>query len=226
MAWVILVPLLSTGAFVLIFGKLAKMPTDGLPYVLFYFSAMASWNTFASSVSRSALALEVNASLVTKVYFPRVVLPGSIVLGSMIDFLIGWTLLNLICIGMGHWHWQLPALTPLLMLIQACTALGFGTVLAMINAQYHDVKQGISFLIQLMMLATPIIYPLSQLPDWLQQISFINPMASVVTTYRACLSGGLFNWTMISLSFLMGILYLCAGIWFFKRRESRLADIL
>jgi len=224
--WVVLQPLLATGAFALIFGRIARMPTDGLPVSLFYLSAMVAWNTFASALTRSALSMETNADLITKVYFPRVILPGAIVLGSLLDYLIGWTLLNFAAAWMGHWHWQLVAMTPILMAIQGATALGIGSVLAMINAQYRDVKHAVGFFVYFFMLATPVIYPATRLPAWIQDWLFLNPMASVVTTYRVCLQNGPMNWPEIGLSVLMASIYLVAGVWFVRKRELLLADTL
>ena len=224
--WVVLQPLAATGAYVLIFGKIAKMPTDGLPYVLFYFAANVPWTAFSRELTGSAMSVEGNAHLISKVYFPRVVVPLAVVCASLVDFLVGWAVLNVIAIWLGYWHWQLVALTPLLLLIQWATGLGLGLALAALNAQYRDVKQVIGFLVQLFMLATPVIYPLSRLPDWARQWIFINPMAAVVTTYRTCLTAGPFDWTLLTASALTAALYLFGGLWFFRARETRLADIL
>jgi lipopolysaccharide transport system permease protein len=214
------------GAFSLIFGKIARMPTDGLPYALFYLGALVPWNTFATALSQSALSMESNAQLISKVYFPRLVVPGGIVCGSFLDFSIGWIVLNSVALWLGYWHWQLLALTPLLLLIQACTAFGIGLVLAALNAQYRDVKHAIVFFVQVFMLATPVIYPASRLPGWAQNWMFLNPMAAVVTTYRAALQNVPFHWQLIGLSFLTAVVYLAGGIWFFRRRDQFLADIL
>jgi lipopolysaccharide transport system permease protein len=114
----------------------------------------------------------------------------------------------------------------LLLLIQWCTALGIGLVLAALNAQYRDVKHSVGFLVQLMMLASPVIYPISRLPAVVRQIAFLNPMAAVITAYRACFTAGPFDWLQIGLSCAMSAIYLVAGFWFFRQRESKLADIL
>ena len=224
--WVILQPLVATGAYTLIFGKIARMPTDGLPYVLFYFAANVPWSAFAREVSGSAMSIEGNAGLISKVYFPRIVVPAAVVTGSLVDFTIGWLMFNAVAVWLGYWHWQLVALTPLLLLIQWATGLGIGLALAVLNAQYRDVKQVVGFLVQLLMLLTPVIYPLSRLPDWAQQWAFLNPMAGVIGTYRDCLTAGPFHWSLLGGSLGMALLYFMAGFWFFRKRESRLADIL
>lgn len=224
--WVVLQPLFMTGAFAGIFGGIAKMPTDGLPYALFYLGALVPWNTFASAFSSAATSMEVNAHLISKIYFPRVVVPAAVVCTSFVDFAIGWALLNAAALWMGHWHGSLVAVTPLLLAIQAMTVLGFGLALGVLNAQYRDVKHAVHFLVQIWMLATPVIYPASRLPAWAQDWLFLNPMAGVVTAYRAALQGAPLPWPLIGASALMAALYLAAGVWFFRRREARLADIL
>ena len=224
--WVVLQPLFITGAFSLIFGKIARMPTDGLPYALFYLGALVPWTTFATALTQSAQSLEANAQLISKIYFPRLVVPGAIVWGSLLDFFIGWCVLNVVAVVLGAWRWQLVAMTPLLLLIQAMTVFGIGLVLAALNAQYRDVKHTIGFVVQVLMLATPVIYPVSRLPDWAQRLLFINPMAIVVHTYRTALKGAEFDWPLIGLSTLTASIYLVLGIWFFRKREARLADIL
>lgn len=224
--WVVLQPVTTTLAYVLVFGKIARMPTDGLPLVLFYFASNVSWTAFSRELTGCALSIESNAQLVTKVYFPRIVIPVAVISASLVDFAIGWVILNLVAAWMGYWHWQLVALTPLLLLIQWCTGLGIGLALAALNAQYRDVKNVIGFFVQILMLATPVIYPISRLPQGLQPYLFLNPMVAVVSAYRDCLKAGPFNWELLGLSSLMSLFYLCIGFWFFRKQEARLADIL
>ena len=183
-------------------------------------------DTFATALSQSAQSLETNAHLISKVYFPRLVVPGAIVFGSFLDFLIGWCVLVAVTISFGYWHWELVAITPLLLFIQGCTVMGIGLVLAALNAQYRDVKHTINFFVQIFMLATPVIYPLSRLPEWIRPYMFFNPMAAVVTTYRVVLKGDAIDWNFVGLSLAMAILYFCAGTWFFRKRELTLADIV
>lgn len=224
--WVILQPLIATGAYALIFGKIARMPTDGLPYILFYFAATVPWNAFTREISGCAQSLESNAHLITKVYFPRLIVPAAIICASFVDFAIGWVLLNVAALWMGAWHWQLPALTPVLLLTQWLTSLGAGLFLAALNAQYRDVKYTVGFLLQVWMLASPVIYPLSGLPAWAQQLAFLNPMAAVIETYRACFRGSGIPTVLLLQSLAMGGIYFTLGLWFFRKRETRLIDIL
>lgn len=224
--WVILQPLFMMGAFSVIFGKIARMPSDGLPYALFYIAALVPWTTFATAVTGAAQSMESNAGLISKVYFPRLVVPGAAVVRTFVDYLIAWAMLNLVALYMGHWAWQLLAFTPVLMLIQAAMALGIGLILAALNAQYRDVQYAIGFLIQALMLATPVIYPISKLPSSIQPFLFLNPMAIVISTYRDILKGDGISYQPLVFSLLSSVFYLSIGLWFFRKREARLVDIL
>ena len=224
--WVILQPLFMSGAFAIIFGGIVHMPTDGLPCTLFYLCALVPWTTFSTALSSSALSMEANAHLISKIYFPRLVAPGAAVGTSLVDFGIGWVLLNVFALWQGHWHWLLIAITPLLLVIQVLTVLGAGLVLAALHAQYRDVKHLIAFLAQLWMLATPVIYPASRVPVWARDWLFLNPMAGVVTGYRAALQNAPVDWLQMGLSLTVALSCAIFGVWFFRRRETYLVDIL
>ncbi len=229
--WVVLQPLFLSGAYSIILGKLAGMPTDGLPPVLFYFAANVPWTGFSREITGAAMSVEGNANLVTKIYFPRIIVPAAFVCSSMVDFLVGWTILAIAAISLGYWHWSLVAITPLLMLIQGAIGLGIGAILAALNAQYRDVKNVIGFLVQLMMLATPVFYPISTLaekvsPHAAALVLTLNPMAVVIVTYRDCLRGLALNWSLIGIALVSSLLVLFVGVWFFRKRETHFADVL
>ena len=224
--WVILQPLFMSGAFAMIFGGIVGMPTDGLPYTLFYLAALVPWTTFSTALSSSALSMEANAHLISKIYFPRLVVPGAVICTSLVDFSIGWVLLNVFAGCQGHWHWMLVAMTPLLLVIQVLTVLGAGLTLAALNAQYRDVKHIMVFLSQIWMLATPVIYPASRVPVWARDWLFLNPMAGVVTAYRAALQNTPVDWLLLGQSLAVALLGAVFGVWFFRRRETYLVDIL
>ena len=224
--WVILQPLFMSGAFAMIFGGIVGMPTDGLPYTLFYLAALVPWTTFSTALSSSALSMEANAHLISKIYFPRLVVPGAVICTSLVDFSIGWVLLNVFAGCQGHWHWMLVAMTPLLLVIQVLTVLGAGLTLAALNAQYRDVKHIMVFLSQIWMLATPVIYPASRVPVWARDWLFLNPMAGVVTGYRAALQNAPVDWLQMGLSLTVALSCAIFGVWFFRRRETYLVDIL
>jgi lipopolysaccharide transport system permease protein len=225
-SWVLLQPVAVAFAFTGIFGRLGRMPTDGLPHALFYLSALVPWSGFAAGFSSSATSMESNSHLISKVYFPRMILPFAMVLTSLLDFAIGWMLLNAVALSMGHWSFGLVAVTPVLLLVQAATALGLGLPLAALNAEYRDVKHAVPFLVQLGMLATPVIYPASSLPAWAQRWMFLNPLTGVVSGYRAALLGERVPFELIGACSAASIVYLIVGGWFFHRREASLADVL
>jgi lipopolysaccharide transport system permease protein len=170
--------------------------------------------------------MESNAHLISKVYFPRLVVPGGIICGSFVDFAIGFVLLNAVSIVYGCWSPYLLPLAPYLLALQAFTALGLGLTLAILNAQYRDVKHAVGFLVQILMLATPVIYPASRLPLAVQPWLFLNPMAVVIDTYRNILKDAPLNWFLLTSALLTSVFYLLAGVWFFRKREARLADVL
>lgn len=224
--WVVLQPLFQTGAFSLVFGKLANMPTDGLPMVLFFFAGNLAWGGFSRGLTGAAGSIIGNTGMVTKIYFPRFVVPAAQISSSFVDFAVAWGVFALLATLQGYWHWSLLTMTPLLVVLIGLTALGPGLVLAALNAQYRDVRNAMNFITQMLMLATPVIYPVSKLPVWLHDWLFLNPMAVVVNTYRDCLLNRSVNWTQLLLALGMALVYAALGTWFFRKRESRFADVL
>jgi lipopolysaccharide transport system permease protein len=224
--WVVLQPLITAGAFTLIFGRLIKVPIGELPYALFYISAMVPWVAFSQAVTNSAQSLETNAGLISKVYFPRLVVPGASIVGTLPDFLIGFLMLNLVAAATGHWTWLLLAVMPVLLLMQFAAAAGIGLFFTALNAQYRDVRYVIPFIVQMGLYATPIIYPLAQLPGWAQKIQWFNPMASVVTTYRWALGDVAPPAELLWANAACAAAYLVIGLLFFRWREAKLVDVL
>lgn len=224
--WVILQPLVTAGAFALIFGKVAKMPVGDLPYGLFYLSALVPWVCFAQALSASAASIESHSGMISKVYFPRMIVPCAAVLGTVPDFLIGFAFLNLAAALMGHWSPWLLGLMPLLLMIQLAAATGLGLFLAALNAQYRDVKYAVPFFVQVGLLATPIIYPLNALPEWAIRVEALNPMAGVVSLYRWAVGGQPPDPSILIGNVLAAVILLVLGCLFFQARERRLADVL
>lgn len=224
--WVILQPLITAGAFALIFGKVAKMPAGELPYGLFYLAALVPWVCFAQALSASAASVESHAGMISRVYFPRMIIPCAAVLGAVPDFLIGFAFLNLVAALLGHWRMWLLVLMPGLLLIQLAASTGLGLFLAALNAQYRDVKYAIPFLIQVGLLATPVIYPLHILPKWAIQLEALNPMAGVVSVYRWAVGGQAPEPFLIIGNAVAAAILLALGSVFFQARERWLADVL
>lgn len=225
-AWAIIQPLLAMVIFTLFFGKLAKMPSDGVPYAIFSYCALVPWTYFANALSSAGNSLVGSANLISKVYFPRLIVPGASVLAGTLDFGIAFSVL----LGMMLYYgiatsWGI-LLVPILFLLTMGTALGVGTWLSALNVQYRDVRYVIPFMIQLWMFATPIVYPLSLVPERYRLLVALNPMAGIIEGYRAALLGRPFQWSALAMSAVLCVLLLLAGAFYFRRVEKTFADVI
>jgi lipopolysaccharide transport system permease protein len=226
-AWAIIQPLFSMVIFTLFFGRLAGVPSDGIPYPLFSFCALVPWTYFSGTLSLAGNSLVTNANLVTKVYFPRVLLPAATVLSGMLDFLIGSVFLVFMMI---YYHvkpgWHL-LFVPLFVLSMMLLALGISMFLAAFNVRYRDVKYALPFIVQIWLFVTPIIYPVSYLPAKYQKVLALNPMAGIVEGLRACLfSTRQMPWKLAGISWAVTLVLLIAGAIYFRKTERSFADIV
>jgi len=226
-AWAIIQPLFTMIIFTLFFGRLAGVPSEGIPYPLFSFCALVPWTYFAGTLSLAGNSLVSNANLVTKVYFPRVLLPAATVLSGLLDFLIGSAFL---VIMMFYYRvkpgWQL-LLVPVFVLSMMLLALGISMLLAALNVRYRDVKYALPFIIQIWLFVTPIIYPVTFLPAKYQKILALNPMAGIVEGVRACLFPGYrMPWNLVEISCSVTIVLLIGGALYFRKTERTFADIV
>ena len=187
--WAIIQPFFSMVVFTLFFGKLAKIPSDSIPYPIFNYTAMVAWTYFATSITGSSNSLIGNTNLISKVYFPRLIIPLAPALAGLLDFFIAFVVL----IGMMFYFHLYPtamiSLTPLLVILMMLTASGIGMFLAALNAKYRDIKFTIPFLVQLWMFASPIVYPASMVPEKFRLIYALNPMTGIVEGFRSALLG-------------------------------------
>jgi lipopolysaccharide transport system permease protein len=225
--WAIIQPFFSMVIFTLFFGKLAKMPSDGIPYPVFNFTAMVAWTYFSNSVSDAGNSLIGNTNLLSKVYFPRLIIPSSPVLAGLLDFAIAFVIL----LGMMMYYKIYPTLlilmTPLLVLLMILTASGVGMFLAALNAQYRDIRYTIPFLIQIWMFASPIVYPASMVPEKYRILYALNPMVGVIEGFRSALLGTTaFPFGMILISSAVSLILFLIGIMYFKQTERYFADII
>ncbi len=226
-AWAIIQPVFMMIVFSLFFGKLAKVPSDGIPYPVFAFCALLPWQLFAHAVSESSNSVVGNQHLITKVYFPRLVIPIASVLTGFIDFLVSLVVL----IGMILWFglvpgWRIIAL-PGFILLAICTALAVGLWLSALSVQYRDVRYLIGFLVQFWLFATPVAYPSSIIPQQWRAVYALNPMAGVVEGFRWALLGrssalGSMLWVSASVV----LVTLLGGFYYFRRMEQEFADIV
>ena len=223
--WVVLQPILNMLVFTLFFGRLAKLPSDGLPYPVFYFAALIPWTYFATSLTSTTNIVVESQQLITKVYFPRLILPISSVLSGLVDFAIGFVVLAIFCFAYGI----LPALTalwlPVLLLLALLTALGVGLWLSALNALYRDVRYVIPFVISFWMFASPVAYASSLVPARWRWLYGLNPMAGVIDGFRWAITGrGQAPGLLLLVSALAVVFVLLGGIFFFNRMETTIAD--
>jgi len=226
-AWAVVQPLATMLVFTIFFGRIARIPSNGLPYPLFSFCGLAAWLYFASTVAYASNSLVSNSSMITKVYFPRVYLPTSSALGCLMDLAISGAVLAAMMIYYGVAPTPFVLLVPLLVVIMILLALGVGFVLAALNVRFRDVKHVVPFGLQLWLFATPIIYPLSYLPTEAQRLSMLNPMTGIVENLRAAvLGGGEFNWQAMGISAAISIAVFCVGLVYFRKVERNFADVV
>ncbi|HZY31925.1 MAG TPA: ABC transporter permease [Candidatus Methylomirabilis sp.] len=226
-AWAVIQPLFTMIVFSIFFGRLAKIPSDGLPYPIFAYCALLPWQLFAHSLTESSNSLVANQHLITKVYFPRLVIPISTVLAGLLDFLIAFVFL----IGMMIYYGMAPTAVawtvPLFVLLALGTALGVGLWLSALNVQYRDVRYAIPFLTQLWLFATPIAYPSSLIPGPWRTIYGLNPMAGVVEGFRWALLGtGNPPGGLLLVSVAATLIVLLSGLYYFRRMEKTFADMV
>jgi lipopolysaccharide transport system permease protein len=225
--WAILQPVVTMVVFSLFFGRLAKVPSDGLPYPIFSFAALVPWTFFSQSLSQSANSLVGSQNLITKVYFPRLAIPIATVLAGLVDFALAFVVLLGMMLAYGIVPGpQIVALLPLL-LLALVTALGAGLWLSALNVQFRDVRYAVPFLTQLWLFLTPIAYPSSLLGEPWRTVYGLNPMAGVVEGFRwALLGSGEPPRPMLAASVLAALVLLVSGAFYFRRMEKTFADVV
>jgi lipopolysaccharide transport system permease protein len=226
-AWAIIQPFFTMVVFSIFFGQLAKIPSEGLPYPIFAYCALLPWQLFSRALTESGNSLIANEPLLTRVYFPRLVIPLSVVLAGLVDFGIAFVIL----LGMMAYYGIAPTAAvftlPLFLLLTLGTALGVGLWLSALNVQYRDVRYTIPFLTQFWLFATPIVYPSSLVPEPWRAFLGLNPMAGVVEGFRWALLGtaqapGL----MLVSSVAAAVALLIGGLFYFRRMERIFADVV
>jgi len=226
-AWAILQPVFAVVIFTIVFGYFARMPSEGIPYPVFAFAGVLPWTYFAEAVRRSGTGLVTDAELVRKVYFPRLIMPLANVISPLLDFLIAFVvLLILMAFYAIAPTWKLLVIPPL-MVIAALLALSIGLWLGPINVRFRDVKHTLPFIIQIWMYASPIVYPLSMVPEQWQSLYSLNPMVGVIEGFRwAVFNQGEPNFTALGVSGLVIVFLLAGGLVFFRRMERTFADVI
>lgn len=224
--WAVIQPVFSMLVFTVIFGNLAKISSDGVPYAIFSYTALVPWTYFSNSLSEATGSLIKDMNLVQKIYFPRLIIPLVPILGRLIDFCIAFTLL----FGFMLWFEIAPTAwvvaLPLVIVIMMLTSAGLGMWLTALAIQYRDINYGMRFAIQLMMYAAPVVYPTSLIPESYRLWYGLNPMVGVIEGFRASLLGStLMPWDLLTVGGLSALSLFAGGILFFRHKERIFADV-
>jgi lipopolysaccharide transport system permease protein len=224
--WAVTQPLCTMIIFTLFFSKLAKIPSDGVPYPLFAYAGLLPWIFFSNAVNHSSNSLVGNAHLITKIYFPRVIIPTASVAAGLVDFSVAFAMLAVLMVYYGvALTWGL-VLLPLLVVMTAALALAVGMWMSALNVKYRDIRFALPFALQLLMFITPIIYPSSLVPSPWRQLLSLNPLAGIIEAYRASLYGKPFNWQTLALASAITLLLLVFSSHYFHKTERTFADIV
>lgn len=227
-AWSVLRPLLTMVVFTIVFGKLAKLPSSGVPYPIMVYAAMLPWQFFANSLTECSNSLIDNSNLLTKVYFPRMVVPFSSVIVSVVDFLISCIIL----VGLMAWYRFIPDMRmlvlPAFFMMAFMASFGAGLWLSALNVQYRDFRYVVPFLVQFGLYISPVGFSSAIVPEEWRHLYFLNPMVGVIDGFRWALLGGAFpvNWPGVALSSALVVLLLLGGVFYFRRMERSFADVV
>lgn len=224
--WAFIQPFLKMVVFSMVFGKLAKMDSEGFPYPIFLYAGLLPWQFFSDSLSRSSESVVLSAHLITKVYFPRLVIPLASTGAALVDFGVSFTIL----IGLMVYYRVLPTAATLAVLplvpLTVLTALGVGIFLSPLNVAYRDFRHTVPFLVQIWMFLTPVIYPVRIVPQRWQWLVALNPMAGIVDAYRSAILGKPFAWGNLTISTAVAVVVFFFSAVYFRRLERQFADIV
>jgi len=224
--WAVIQPVMTMVIFSIVFGQLAKLPSEGYPYPIFVYTALLPWTFFAGAIGTSAGSVVGSTNLVSKVYFPRLVIPLSSVGAGLADLAIATLILLLMMLWYGVGWTPNLLVAPLLLIAVVFTALGVGTLLAALTVAYRDFRYVIPFLIQFWMYATPVVYSKDLIPEKWQWLLFLNPMAGLIDAFRSAFLGKPFDYSAIGISFAIATLFFLWGVAYFEKVERRFADII
>jgi lipopolysaccharide transport system permease protein len=225
--WAVIQPFFTMVIFTLLFGQLAKIPTDGIPGPIFYFSALVPWIYFSSTVTNAGMSLVANSGLLTKIYFPRVILPAAAALSNLVDFLIS----SVFLVGF-IFYYEIPLgwnllLWPLVVVLLILLALSLGMFFAALNVKYRDIKYALPFFIQLLLFATPIIYPASMIPERFQWLLALNPLSALIEVFRyVVVPHRSVDWNILGISVAIIGVFFIAAVAYFKSTEKAMADLV
>lgn len=224
--WFVLYPLTTASIFTIIFGLIVQIPSNGLPYLLFYLSAVILWAVFIFTVNNMISVFLNNIGLIKKVYFPRILLAGVPMLIASLDFMVGYVITILTSIFYHTFHFSLLFYAPFLLLITLFFGTGVGLFLAPLNSKYRDIAHITPFALQCFYYVSPIIYPLSKVPAWAKPWFVLNPLSTVINNFRILLAGQTPHVEELAVTFLFSLLIFFIGAWYFLKQEKTIVDLL
>lgn len=226
--WAIFQPFVTMVVFTVFFGKLGKIPSDGIPYPIFVYTGLLFWTLFSTSLSNVSDSFVGNERILTKIYFPRIILPISSIITNLVDFAIA----SFVLVGMMFYYHYAPGflgivLLPVLIILTIISTLGIGLLFASLNVKYRDVRYVLPFFIQLLIFITPVIYPISSIPEKFRWLMGLNPMSGVISAARAGILGmGNVDWKLLGISAGCMLVYMVAGFIYFRKTERYFADVI
>lgn len=227
-AWAVMQPLVTMIVFSVIFGTLAHMPSDNIPYPIFVYAGLLLWNVFSNGLNSSSQSLISSGNIIQKVYLPKIIIPAASVIVTLVDFLFA----SLVLVGIIFYYGFMPnfqglLFLPLLLVITISTTLGLGWFLAAVNVKYRDVRYALPFFVQLLIFITPVIYPVSIVSKSYQWLLYLNPMAGVIEAFKASFLGTMpVSWVGLGISAGISIVFFILGIIYFLKTEKTFADII
>lgn len=227
-AWSIIRPLLTMIVFTIVFGKIAKLPSNGVPYAIFVYAAMLPWQFFSNSLSESSVSLIGSANLISKVYFPRIIIPTSSVIVSLVDFLISFILFLLIML----WYNYIPALSiltiPVFLVLSFLASMGFGLWFCALMVEYRDFRYIVPFVVQFGLYISPVGFSSEVVPEKWRLFYSLNPMSGIIDGFRWAIAGNScsLNLAYFSISIIVAFIVFVTGIWYFRITEKKFADII
>lgn len=224
--WAILQPLLTTAVFTVLFGIFARFDTNSIPYPLFALSGLLIWLFVHTSISMASTSFINNSNLVTKVYFPRLIVPIAATLASLFDLIFAFAILVLMMLWYGSAVSVTIALAPLFLLLAIVQAIAFGTLFSALNVRFRDVKFALPFLLQVWMIASPIFYPISIVPDRWRLVFALNPLTGIIEGLRSALFGTAFDWPLIAVSAASLVILTAFSVLAFRMLEDDFADVI
>ncbi|MGI5817358.1 MAG: ABC transporter permease [Armatimonadota bacterium] len=225
-AWAIIQPVTAMVIFSIVFGRLADMPSDDVPYPIFVYAGLLPWQFFAGTLNTAANSLVGNRALVTKIYFPRLFLPTSAVGAPLLDLMLSFVVYGGLMVYYQYVPSQLALLAPVLIVLTAMASLGASYILSGLTVIYRDFFAVIPFLLQIWMYASPVVYPVSIFPEQYQWLVVLNPMAGIIDAFRAGLLGTPMEWTQLGISAAVAVAMFVFGLIYFRRLERRFADVI